>query len=209
MASKNKMGLLTLFNIIAEEGLTPNQFYLLFCTKQGLSVPKINVHQEIRYLVTEGWLKDLTDADGNKYIIEPKALTLISKAESFFGVQVKASNNSIMGDDFEKNVEKYNNIFPRAKSGNGKAIRSPLKEVLVALRWFFENYQYSWETIFKAAEVYVEEGKKNNFRYTRTSKYFVRKQENDKSFASDLAAMCDLIDNGEEFDEPTYTEKVF
>jgi len=199
------MGLLTLFNQMTLENLTPNQFYLLYCINNEISPPNINIHQEIRLLLNDGWIIK----DGEKYIVDPKGASLISKIESFFNIHNKKSNNSLMGNDFEENAEKYNNTFPRMKLGSNKPARAPLKEILTAFKWFFEEYNYTWETIIQAASLYIESERVKGFKYTRTSKYFIRKQDQDKSWTSDLASYCDLVLNGEDFEKDDFKENVF
>jgi hypothetical protein len=82
-------------------------------------------------------------------------------------------------------------------------------KIKLNIKWFFENHEYDWEIIHLAATTYIESEKSKNFKYTRTSKYFIRKQDTDKSWSSDLAAFCELVKNGEEFEEAKYTDKVF
>ena len=206
---KSKLGIDVIFNHIIEVGLTPNQYYLLHSLHNNVSPPAINLHQEIRHLVVNAWVKDETDATGNHYTLEPKAISLISKINSYFGVQVKKSNNALMGQDFEANALKYNEIFPKMKLPSNKPARSPIKEIIAAFREFFKDYDYTWEVIHAAAEYYIEEEEKKGFKYTRTSRYFIRKQDSDKSWISDLAGYCELIKNGEDRDEPKFIEKTF
>jgi hypothetical protein len=200
---KSKIGIQVVFNHIAEAKLTPNQFYLLYSMNQGITAPLMNTHQELRALLVDHWVKETT------YELEPKALSLISKIDSYFGVQIKKSNNGLMGQDFEANAEKYNNIFPRMKLPSNKPARSPLKEIIVAFREFFKEYDYGWEIIHQAAAYYIEEEEKKGFKYTRTSRYFIRKQDSDKSWISDLAGYCELVKNGEDHDDVKYVDKVF
>ena len=200
---KAKIGIQVVFNHIAEAGLTPNQFYLLYSMNQGITAPLLNSHQELRALLVDRWVKE------NTYEREPKALSLISKIDSYFGVQVKKSNNGLMGQDFEANAEKYNEIFPRMKLPSNKPARSPIKEIVLAFREFFKEYDYGWEIIHQAAEYYIEEEEKKGFKYTRTSRYFIRKQDSDKSWISDLAGYCELVRSGEDDDTPQYVDKVF
>jgi hypothetical protein len=200
---KGKIGIQVVFNHIAEAKLTPNQFYLLYSMNQGITAPLMNTHQELRALLVDHWVKETT------YELEPKALSLISKIDSYFGVQIKKSNNGLMGQDFEANAEKYNNIFPRMKLPSNKPARSPLKEIIVAFREFFKEYDYGWEIIHQAAAYYIEEEEKKGFKYTRTSRYFIRKQDSDKSWISDLAGYCELVKNGEDHDDVKYVDKVF
>lgn len=199
------MNLLILFNNMTEEKLTPNQFYLLYCIHYSIAPPNINVHQELRLLIQDAWLTQ----NDKLYLLEPKSMSLISKMESYFAVQLKKSDNSIMGDDFDVNAEKYNTLFPRMKLGSNKPARAPIKEIITSFRWFFTEHDYTWDVILDATELYLEAEEAKGYKYTRTSKYFIRKQESDKSWSSDLAAYCDLVLNGEEFKEPIFTEKVF
>jgi len=203
---KSKIGIQVVFNHIAEAGLTPNQFYLLYCLNQSISAPTLNLHQELRALQTDTWI---VFKNVGLYELQPKALSLISKIDSYFGVQVKKSNNGLMGQDFELNAEKYNEIFPRMKLPSNKPARSPIKEIVLAFREFFKEYDYGWDIIHQAAAYYIEEEEKKGYKYTRTSRYFIRKQDSDKSWISDLAGYCELIKNGEDFEEPKYTDKVF
>jgi len=205
----NKITLLTIFDSIITEGLSPNQYYLLQCLNENITAPSVNLHQDLRHLVSNEWIKDETSAKGPLYILQPKAKSLISKIDSFVGIHVKKALSHSMGADFETNAEKYNNIFPKIRLGSNKAARSPIKEIIIAFKWFFENYEYSWETIHEAAEVYIETERSKNFKFTRTSKYFIRKQDTDKSWSSDLASYCELVESGEDFDKPKHIEKVF
>ena len=200
---KSKISIQVVFNHIAEAGLTPNQFYLLYSMNQGITTPLMNTHQELRALLVDYWIKEST------YELEPKALSLISKIDSYFGVQVKKSNNGLMGDDFEANAEKYNVIFPRMKLPSNKPARSPLKEIITAFREFFKEYDYTWDEIHAGAAYYIEEEEKKGYKYTRTSRYFIRKQDTDKSWVSDLAGYCELVRSGEDFEESKFTEKEF
>lgn len=207
---KAKIGIQVVFNHIAEVQLTPNQFYVLYCINQGITAPLINMHQELRMLTGAGWLLPHPDKNGTfNYQPQPKALSLISKIDSYFGVQVKKSNNGLMGQDFEANAQKYNEIFPKMKLPSNKPARSPLKEIILAFREFFKDYDYTWEEIHQAAGYYIEEEGRKGFKYTRTSRYFIRKQDSDKSWISDLAGYCDLVRSGEDDDRPIYVDKVF
>jgi hypothetical protein len=213
---KSKIGIQVVFNHITEARLTPNQFYLIYCMNQGITAPTLNIHQELRSLIAIGFITEESDKEeagnigcGINYKLQPEALSLISKIDSYFGVQVKKSNNALMGQDFEANALKYNEIFPKMKLPSNKPARSPLKEIIVAFREFFKDYDYTWDIIHAATEYYIEEEEKKGFKYTRTSRYFIRKQDSDKSWISDLAGYCELIKNGEDHNEPKFIEKTF
>jgi len=197
--------MLILFNTMTEQNLTPNKFFILYYMKLGLSAPGINLNFEIRDLIANGWITDV----GETFQLNDKSHELITKVEKLFTVNQKKVNSNLMTDEFSENIEKYNTIFPRIKLGSNKAARSPAKELLVAFKWFFEEYDHSWDIILKATEAYIDSEEGKGFKYTRTSKYFIRKQDTDKSWSSDLAGYCDLINNGDDFKEPKHTDKVF
>ena len=106
-----------------------------------------------------------------------------------------------MGDEFLSKITIYNEIFPNKKLSSGKYARVNVKTLENSFRWFFDNYAYSWETILKATDKYVDEYSVRRYEYMRTSQYFVRKQNTDKTWDSELATYCDLIENG--YDEET------
>jgi hypothetical protein len=59
------------------------------------------------------------------------------------------------------------NIFPNKKLSSGKYARVPSKNLENAFRWFFENYEYNWETIFLATQKYIYEYESKNYEYMR------------------------------------------
>lgn len=197
---------MTLFNGMTQEKLTPNQFYLLYCMKIGISPTDINISLELRELLSSQWVTKEND----QYILLPKSNSLVSKIESYFNTQHKKSNNALMGESFELNAQKYNELFPKRKLGSGKPARSHIKNIITAFKWFFENYDYTWDVILHATQIYLEKEEQSGYKYTRTSQYFIKKQDgSDKSINSELANFCQLSVEGEEFDKPQFTEKVF
>jgi hypothetical protein len=99
--------------------------------------------------------------------------------------------------------------FPAKKLGSGKYARTNVKNLESGFRWFFENYDYTWETILKATRKYVLEYSMKNYEYMRTSQYFIRKQGSDKSFESDLATYCDMLNyEGPSEEQDIFREKI-
>lgn len=190
-----------MFNLILKKQLTPNQFYLLYCIRENVSALHINMHQELRALEGEKWIENQQ--------LTPKAHTLLQQVESFFHVQKKKTNNQIMGKDYSENISEYLLLFPKVKLPSGKAARSDKKNVETAFKWFFENHQYSWETILKATAMYVDDYEKRNYMYMQTSQYFVRKQLADKTWGSELANWCAVVESGDMSDNDNhFSEKV-
>jgi hypothetical protein len=161
---------------------------------------------ELRELLNSEWLVK----EGDNYKLLPKSNVLISKIESYFNTQHKKSNIALMGEDFEANAQKYNELFPKQKLGSGKPARSHIKNILTAFKWFFENYEYSWDVIIHATKIYLEKEEQSGYKYTRTSQYFIKKQDgSDRTINSELANFCQLSIDGEEFERSPFTEKVF
>lgn len=204
MKAKNNLDLMEIFMQIAHKGLTPNQFYLMCCIKEGIASQHINVHAELRSLIKAGWVKDLTNADGPKYNLSPDADKFLDEIDAQFKVNKKKVNKSVMGDNYETNIDAYLNLFPKMRLPSGKAARSDRKNVQVAFEWFMKNYEYSWETILKATALYVDEYERKNYLYMQTSQYFIRKQQSDKTWGSELANMCAVVDSGDTQPDQNY-----
>lgn len=161
--------------------------------QQSVSPQYINIHQELRELVLQEWV-----TKENKLL--PKAIALIQQVEGFFKVQKKKTSTQLMGEEFTVNIEKYQLLFPKVKLPSGKAARSAQSNVETNFRWFFEKHQFSWETILKATAIYIDEYERKTpaYMYMRTSAYFIRKTELDKSIVSDLANYCEIVESGED-----------
>jgi len=195
MAKKNA-DMMDMFNLITQKGLSPNQFYFLYCLNQSISPANINLHQEMRALNGK-WLT-LSSEPNLTPVLTQESFTLINQVESFFKLHKKKTDVMLMGVEHEIDAQRYNLIFPRIKiPTSSKPARSDIKTVEEGLRWFFQNYNYSWEVILKATAAYVEEFEKKKFNYMCTSQYFVRKQNQDKTWKSELADWCNMLEQGD------------
>jgi len=196
------MAMMDMFNMIIEKELNPNQFFVLYCIQHSISPNNVNLHQELRHLQNTEFLDQ-----ENK--LSPKAISTIAKVESFFKIHKKKTNNQLLGNEYLKKIQEYNEVFPKKKAGSGKYMRSSPKNLEANFRWFFENFSYSWETILKATELYVQKQSDENYKYTRTSMYFIRKQDSSKVASSDLADYCEIIESGETLENKIiFKEKV-
>lgn len=198
MSNKKDSGMMEMFNLIIKQGLNPNQFYLMYGMKENISTLYINISQELRTLEFSGWI--------SQSVLTPKAHTLIQQVETFFKIQKKKTSTQLMGDDFKVNLGKYQILFPKKKLPSGKAARSAESNVETNFRWFFEKHQFSWDTVLKATAMYVDEYERKSpaYIYMRTSAYFIRKTELDKSIVSDLADYCEIVESGEEPEKDTH-----
>ena len=132
----------------------------------------------------------------------------MEEINSYFRKSKKKTSKDLMGDNYDACIKKYNSLFPVKKLGSGKYARTNIKNLEAGFRWFFNTYDYDWKTILEATFKYVEEYKLKNYEYMRTSQYFIRKQNTDKSFESDLATYCDMLIEGSSNEQDIFKEKV-
>jgi hypothetical protein len=62
-----------------------------------------------------------------------------------------------------------------------------VKTLNESFRWFFETYDYDWDTIIDATRMYVNEYRANDYMYMQTSQYFISKQDKHRVKHSALA----------------------
>ena len=191
-----------IFNKLIENGLTPNSFYVLYCIKENL-IPhnSINKELECKRLQMNQWLSE-------SFELTDKSIIFIIEIDGYFKKSKKKTSKDLMGYNFMQNIEAYVNIFPNKKLSSGKYARVPAKNLENAFRWFFDTYNYNWETIFQATQKYVLEYESKNYHYMRTAQYFIRKQNIDKSFESDLATYCEIIRSGDDEEQVYFSERV-
>lgn len=201
--SKQNMDLMEMFNILIRNKLTPDQFYFLYSCREKISPVGINLEQNLRQLAPQWIVQDIKDP--NNYLLTAKTNAVIQEIEGFFKVQKKKTAVQLMGEEYHKQLELYNSCFPKLKLPSGKPGRSDIKSIETAMRWFFENYSYSWETILKATDNYVAEYERKRYQFMMTSQYFIRKQNTDKTWKSELADWCSMCEDGEDY----ITEKSF
>lgn len=169
--------------------------------RENVTAQVINTHQDLRALQENGWVNEQLG-------LQPKAMSILAVVDSFFRIQKKKTTSQLLGKEFEDNMVKYNELFPKKKAGSGKYMRSSIKNIETAFRWFFENHDYTWEVIIEATTKYLLQQEVENYKFTRTSVYFIRKH--DKGMVgSDLADWCEITKSGEDPDErKIFTEKV-
>jgi hypothetical protein len=187
-----------IFNKLTEADLTPNTYYVLYCIKENI-IPAsfVNKDLECKRLQTGGWLKDNLQ-------LTTKSFIFIQEINSFFKKTKPKTATDLMGSNFSDKIKEYLEIFPNRKLPSGKYARVNPKNLEAGFKWFFENYDYDWNTILKATEKYVDEFSVRNYEYMRNSQYFIRKQGVDKSLESDLATYCDLLKSNPDGEGTSY-----
>jgi hypothetical protein len=178
---------------------------MLLCSlKNKISIPQINLK------------KDLDDLTEKKYIerIEKGVKTtdlgnlLITKYDNIFIKAKKKTNIQLMGKDFNKKLNEYRMLFPSGKLPSGKPARVNVKTLENGFRWFFENYDHTWEDILKATAQYVNEYEDKQYMYMKTSQYFLSKEDKSKIKTSELADYCDMLKEGFENKESYFKERI-
>jgi hypothetical protein len=192
-----------IFNKLIQEKLTPNSLYVLHCIKNKVSVSKslASSELEVHRLKSEGWINENLQ-------LTSKSLIFMEELGSYFRKSKKKTSKDLMGDSFDVNIKLYNSLFPAKKLGSGKYARTNVKTLEASFRWFFDTYDYDWHTILLAAKKYIFEYKIKNYEYMRTSQYFIRKQNTDKSFESDLATYCDMLNEVDSNEEDIFKDKI-
>ena len=178
-----------IFNKLTRVELTPNSFYVLYCIKNNTKPHNfVNSSLAVTKLKQEGWLEENLQ-------LTSKSIIFTTEIDGFFKKAKKKTTKDLLGDNFTNNIKVYVEIFPNRKLSSGKYARVNPKNLENSFRWFFENYDYDWDMIFKATKKYIYDYSLKNYEYMRTSQYFIRKQNTDKTYDSELADYCNMIDN--------------
>ena len=191
-----------MFKILIRRGISPNGLYLLYNIKEKTSCPNINVEYEKRLLIKDKWVNE-----SNK--ITDKGLRLLIEVEALFKKVKKKTNDTIMGTNYNDKINEYNQLFPKMKLPSGKTARSSVGNLENAFRWFFQNHNHDWKTIIKATTSYLTEREMRDWKFTKNSQYFIRKQAIDKTWESSLANWCLIIEDGIDDQDTHFPEKVF
>jgi len=155
-----------------KNNLSPNDYLLLYCLFKNKPLPPhINDVQYKISLFCRGYLN-------NKYELEKKALDL-------FFTEI----------DPEK-IEEYRLMWPNLILPSGKNARCNSKELQAKFKWFFDNYDYEWDTILKATVEYIKYYSERGYNFMRTSSYFIYKESIPKFRTSTLAEWCDKVLHG-------------
>jgi hypothetical protein len=191
-----------IFNKLTQEDITPDAYYVLNCIKEKV-VPNnfVNKNIQVERLKRTGWINE-------NLTLTNKSLIFIKEINSFFKKTKKKTSQFLLGQDFTDKMQEYVEMFPNRKLSSGKYARVNIKNLETGFRWFFENYDYDWSIILAATEKYVDEYSLKNYEYMRTSQFFIRKQNIDKTFESDLANYCEQINNNPDEETSYFKERI-
>jgi hypothetical protein len=190
------------YDLLDKASVTPNAYHILWCIYHKRKPIIVNYHQELRRLTQINYIS-------TEYTLTEKGKLFTEQCEELFsnGLSPKKKPLSPI-PDLDESITAYLNQFPLGKLPTGKPARVNKKNIAEAFKWFFANYDYGWDTIMKATAYYLDTFEKDNFKFMRNSQYFIRKQNTDKSWDSDLASYCEIILNGGNQDGEIIHEKV-
>ena len=135
-----------IFNKLTKAELTPNSFYVLYCIKNNIKPYNfVNSSLAVTKLKQEGWLEENLQ-------LTSKSIIFTTEIDGFFKRAKKKITKDLLGDNFTSNIKTYVEIFPNRKLSSGKYARVNPKNLENSFRWFFENYEYDWDMIFKATK---------------------------------------------------------
>lgn len=193
-----------IFQKILKDKITPNQLMLLYAFDESLAVPQIDAHSELRGLITEKYMVK----KGDHYKITALGKIKMRKYDNYFNKAKKRTSEELMGKDFDANITKYRELFPRQKLPSGKPARQNVKTLTDGFRWFFDNFDYTWAEIHNATRKYLNSYEDNGYMYMKNSQYFTVKTLPNKERVSELADYCDIIREGTDDDIQHFKEKV-
>jgi hypothetical protein len=186
------MNQLKLFTVLKKHDLSFNEYtVLLNCYLSKKPLPDLQNPKLFSKFVTLSLLN-------SDYTLNKKCLDIIYSVESLF--KKKDARKEILID--KEILEEYREMWPNIKLPSGVYARVNVKNLEANFKWFFKNYDYSWETILSATALYLNEYSDNNYKFMRNSLYFVKKTGLDKMCESQLATYCDrFLETGDMHDE--------
>lgn len=176
--------------LITKHQISANQLVLLHCLAQLNSGSKDlppAVNGELSLAIQKGLIT-------RERQLTPKALIILSEAQGIF----KPHPSKIQSDPiFIEKVNEYRNLFPNIKLPSGKSARGNIEDLKKRMASFVTKYpQYTWDLILDATELYIETYRKNEYKFMKTSGYYILKDHE-----SDLAADCEFLLEGGDPDE--------
>lgn len=189
---------------ILKDNITPNQLMLLYAFDKSIGIPHINPDLELKGLIKAEYITKID----NSYTITLAGKKIMVKYNNYFVKAKKKTSIQLMGKDYMTGVQQYRELFPKMKLPSGKPARVNEKTLVDCFRWFFDNYNYTWQDILTATRKYLNEYEDNSYMYMKTSQYFIVKTAPNKQKTSELADYCDMIKEGTDDDTNHFKEKV-
>lgn len=199
------------YDFLFKNELTPNAHYILYSMVYNIPITGVPYTSEQYKLSLNGYLDEHKDpAKGVYYTINDKARHVVHESEVYIcNIKTVKKVNKVDYKDWEENIKKYNEMFPKGKkAGSSISFRTNPKELYDKFKWFFQEYpEYDWEMVLNATEKYVKMFEDScDYTFMQTSKYFIKKDDKNKVSTSTLSTHCYNIAEGntEDISEGTY-----
>jgi len=189
-----------LFQKIQKYKITPDQCMILFAFDESITPSNCGA-ADLSALFEEGYIYEDKS-------ITPEGKKIIITLNNYFLVNKKKTNKQLLGKSGKLNISQYREIFPAIKLPSGVPARNNVKILTENFRWFFAEYNYTWEDVIKAAKMYVNEYRDKEYMYMQNSQYFISKQDKHKVKTSKLADYCDMIKDGVTTEEEHFKERI-
>lgn len=183
------------FDLLYKHNVTPNGWLVLTWVRDRIQrLEYINDQTERYRLEKTGHL--IADNTGSFPVFK-----LTKKGEGLLQAVDKkllhhyAGKSTDKPDDQRKEewkpfIQQFNQLWPAGKRTNSSGYyRCNENELFERFLWFFDEYpEYSWEEILEAAKRYVSPFHTSmDFTYLQSAKYFIKKEDKNKTVTSNLA----------------------
>lgn len=179
------------FQTLRSNGIRASYYSMLIALDDNEKIPI----EHLQPLEKDGWTMD--------GIITEKGRHLIELCDKFF--RATAEKKHTWTEEETKNAETYNKLFPSRILPSGSAARCSMRDIKERFTKFFSLYDYSWDIIFKATNMYLDMQEEEDYRFCQTSGYFICKGRESES---KLASYCNIVVSGVQKDEGFKTRVV-
>lgn len=194
------------FNKIQSYDISPNECLYLFSLREKITPSRLkNEFNQIQTILLD---KGLIKSKDNIYVLSEAGERVVRDLQVFYTKKSKQTNIQLMGEQFKNMVTQYRELFPKKKLPSGKLARNNVNTLIDNFRWFFSEFDYSWEEVLKATRQYVKEYRNKDWQYMKTSQYFISKQDKHRVKVSELADYCDMIRDGVQISDDHFKDKV-
>jgi hypothetical protein len=141
--------------------------------------------------------------------LNQRALNILNQLDSLFAANKKIKEEELLGPDYIKKIDEFNKIFPTGSLPSGSRARAQIPILKKKFIRFFSEYDFTWETVLKAADIYVTEFEEKGYDRMRTSAHFIIKKVGEEEYC-DLAEYCErALDSSYEVKPNKFVTRVF
>lgn len=193
--------MIQLVNLCKDENISISDLTYLYCLSNKIDFSQVGIKNvDVMILANKSFL----DED---FKITQKTLNILKDVDLMFK-KGKKSPKQMEEKDAADCINMYREMWPARILPSGKPARVSKNIITECFKWFFTNYDYTWDTVIEATARYLDVQEKENYRVCRTSQYFIVKTTQEKIKESVLADYCELILNGDEEENVGFKQRV-